>query len=387
MQLSLIVLKTSAKFNQSSASEPASNLLAVAPPTLNNARNTGNGGNAGGTFLIPAIYLAYKINKAWTMGMAFTTPFGLKTEYNRDWSGRSHAIKSDLKTYDFSPSLSVKLQEWLSLGFGLNIQYSEADLSRNIPVKTIQGGALVNVVDADASIKGNSWGFGGNFGVIVAPLKNLKFGLAWRTALKHKVKGDITYDHRSFYNEGRMAAAGIATNGARAEADMKLPDIFTLSMNWAVNKTWDLLGTIEYTKWSTIPELRVKFPGTVGAKDSVEIFKYKNTFFYSLGSVFHLNKHFDFKLGWAYDQTPTVNEHRSPRIPDANRQWFSVGFGWKPSDNVNLDLSYSYIKINTPKLDLKGSTNPNSVEYTKGNLSGTYSANSHLVGLNMIYKF
>lgn len=372
IELSTVLLKTNAKFKVDSASEPFS-----AVGNLATARNTGNGGNAGGTFLIPAFYLAHKVSKSWTLGFSFTTPFGLKTEYNPEWSGRSHAITSDLKTYDLAPALAWRVNEWLSLGAGMNVQYADAELSRHL-----RAGAAVNAV---STIRGHSWGYGGNFGVLVAPTKTTKLGLAWRTAVKQKVKGDVKYTNGTA-NPAAMTAAQIATEGTRAEATIKLPDILTLSGSWDVSKMWKLLATVEWTKWSTIPELRVKFPKG-NFKDSVETFKYKDTWFYSIGTICQLNPFWAVKFGFAYDQTPTVDGYRSPRIPDANRMWFSTGADYKFNDQARVSLNYAYINIKDPKVNMAGSTDPNSPEVSKGNLVGKVKADSHLIGLSLNFRF
>ena len=50
------------------------------------------------------------------------------------------------------------------------------------------------------------------------------------------------------------------------------------------------------------------------------------------------------RTGLTFDQSPTNNTDRSPRIPTGDRTIFSVGMGYAVTDNVNVDVAYSYLK-------------------------------------------
>src|SRR5712692_6336407 len=86
-------------------------------------RPLGNtGGNAGSLATVPNVYFAMDVAPNWKAGVGVSAPFGLKTEYDPAWMGRFQAIKSDISTLNINPSASYKLNETVSLGFGLNYQ-------------------------------------------------------------------------------------------------------------------------------------------------------------------------------------------------------------------------------------------------------------------------
>src|SRR5258706_11659026 len=72
------------------------------------------------------------IAKDLKFGVGISVPFGLKTEYDPDWMGRFQAIKSDIKTFNVNPSVSYKLSEDASLGFGLSYQKLDAELTNAV---------------------------------------------------------------------------------------------------------------------------------------------------------------------------------------------------------------------------------------------------------------
>ena len=58
------------------------------------------------------------------------------------------------------------------------------------------------------------------------------------------------------------------------------------------------------------------------------------------------------RAGIAFDQTPVSNEtHRSPRTPDSDRKWLSVGLGYRLKENLNLDVAYSHIFVDKAKVN------------------------------------
>ncbi|MCG6967391.1 MAG: outer membrane protein transport protein, partial [Chromatiaceae bacterium] len=55
-----------------------------------------DGGDAGGLAVVPHGYLSHQFNERTWLGLAINVPFGLATEYDSDWVGRYHAIKSEV---------------------------------------------------------------------------------------------------------------------------------------------------------------------------------------------------------------------------------------------------------------------------------------------------
>ena len=370
---SLTYLKTSAKFTVMDAKAPTS--------AGGRSLSGSNGGDGGGNFLIPAAYMAMKLKHHLTFGFGITTPFGLRTDYDRTWVGKSRGIVSDLRVINFNPALAYRVNSFLSVGAGFNIQEAEAELSRNVD---LSGG--VPGASADATVRGKSHGYGFNVGVLVAPTANTKIGLSWRSAITHELKGDSQYSNRSnTFSDALLNNVKAPLHGQKAKARMTLPDIVILSGTWDVNSSWRLLGSVEWTRWSNLQELRVTFPDS-SAKDSVENFSYKDTFFYALGALYKVNKNWTLKMGTAYDITPTSLAHRSPRIPDENRTWLSTGADYRMNERLTLGLNYSYIYVRQTNIDLKtGSANSDDV--TKGTLRGHFKSDTHLVGAKLIYRW
>src|SRR5688500_258831 len=110
-------ISISSEFNNNGSSQPA----------LGQALG-GEGGDAGDWNAVPALYLALPLNEQFAFGFGVNAPFGLKTEYDNGWMGRFQALKSEIKTYNFNPTLSWRASEKLSFGVGANYQRIQAEL-------------------------------------------------------------------------------------------------------------------------------------------------------------------------------------------------------------------------------------------------------------------
>jgi hypothetical protein len=77
----------------------------------------GNGGDAGGLTAVPAASFVLPLSDGFeylTLGAMISAPFGLKTEYDNDWVGRYHALKSDVRIIDLTLAASLELSDTFS---------------------------------------------------------------------------------------------------------------------------------------------------------------------------------------------------------------------------------------------------------------------------------
>ena len=75
------------------------------------------------------------------------------------------------------------------------------------------------------------------------------------------------------------------------------------------------------------------------------------------------------RAGVAYDQTPVPDEFRTPRIPDQDRTWVSLGANWKITQNASLDFGYAHIFVKSASINQPASRAENN---GRGTLIGKY---------------
>jgi long-chain fatty acid transport protein len=353
-----------------------------------------NGGDAGFTAFVPNFFYAHKINDRLSAGLGFVVPFGLGTEYDSDWVGRYHTIKSEIKTYDINPSVAYRINDQWSVGGGVSFQYMEAELTNAIDYGLLTAvnpstlGALFpgltpSTVSSDgrAKVKGNSWGYGFNLGVLFDLTAQTRIGLSYRSKVRQKIDGTLKLtDPAAAPGIGKVALGG----NQDAKATIDLPSTASLSAYHKINDKWAVKGDITWTEWSSLDELRVKFDG--GAPDSVTTLKWDDTWRLSAGVEWYTSDTWTLRTGVAYDPTPVPNaKYRTPRVPDEDRFWWALGGSWKFSPSWSLDLAGAYIwTLHDPKID-KSTTEAENA--TRGNLKGTYDASSIVLGAQINFTF
>lgn len=282
----------------------------------------GDGGDAGGLALVPNAYLAFRLTPDVHLGLGINAPFGLKTEYDSTWAGRTQAIKSELKTINLNPSIAWQASESLSLGAGLSIQYAEATLS--------------NATNADnpptsvGVVKGDDYSWGINLGALWQVNEATRIGLAYRSEVDHTLKGDLK------------------VNGATAVnpiyANLVLPDSASLSLFHKLNPRWELLADVTWTGWDDFDELRiVNSGGTAVVPTTTE--NWSDSYRYSLGANYHLSDRVILRGGVAFDETPVSDAFRTARIPDEDRTWIAFGAQYRLSPQSAIDVGYTHLFI------------------------------------------
>jgi long-chain fatty acid transport protein len=312
----------------------------------------GNGGDAGVWALVPALYYAMDIDPRLRFGFGVQAPWGLRTDYDDNWVGRYQALKSELTSVNLNPAVAYRLNDKVSLGAGISAQYVDVELSRAIdfgsacvgalgPAACASTGFLPQARDGKVTVDGTDWGFGFNLGALYALNDRTRFGIAYRSKISHEVSGDASFDRPAGLPGPLAASPRFANTDATAEVD--LPESINLSGYVEIDPKWSLMADINWMRWSRFKELRIRFDN--GAPDSVTPAHWRNTTRVAVAANYRYNDMWKLRGGIAYDPTPVRDEYRTPRIPDDDRTWLSVGAQYKPAKNVTWDFGYAHLFV------------------------------------------
>lgn len=349
----------------------------------------GNGGDGGVTKLVPNLYYSKKLSDRFVMGIGINVPFGLDTKYDDNWVGRYHAVESDVLTININPSLAYKVNDHLSIGAGFSAQYLKAKLSSAIDLGTLDYtgyfaaygippmalGLTPQQSDGFISLEGDSWGVGYNIGILYEVNENTRIGAAYRSRVKHSLDGDADFSHIP-------AEFSPIFKNCDIEADITLPDSFSLSFFHQINPQWMVMADFTWTNWSLFDELKVDFKNNL--PDDVTTEDWQDSYRYSLGVTYVPNNYLNLRAGTAYDTSAVPNaQRRTPRIPDEDRIWLALGAGYKLSHKVSFDLGYAHLFINDPKID----KTPTGEDQKRGGLKGTYDAHTDILSAQLTVTF
>ena len=348
----------------------------------------GNGGDAGDIAAVPALSVIHKLDNGLAFGAMVSAPFGLKTEYDNDWVGRYYAHTSDVEIVDLTLAAALDIvPDRFSVGAG--IIYSRADVTLS---KSVDFGSLLfsnpatrplpfarpQAADGFAEIQGDDTGFGWTVGANLKPTDKLAIGVSYRSEIDYELEG--TADWTVPGNVAAVFAASPTTrplfqDGA-ALAKLTTPSVLNVDLRYDFTDSFSMMASYAETGWESLREVRIEFANP--DPDSVEPFNWKDTTFASLGAEYKLNPSWTLRGGVAYDETPTHIETRTPRLPDANRMWYSLGASWAATQALEVNFGYTRIEPNSPKIDITsgGST-----------LVGPFDGAANLYGVSAQYKF
>ena len=339
----------------------------IIPPGITVPSTGGN--EDGGTFgVVPNLYFTMDLSDKLKYGFAITAPFGLRTDYDRDWVGRYQAKESELITVNINPSLAYKVNDYFSIGAGVSAQYADATLSRAL----FTGGP-----DGFAEVEGDDWGYGWNAGIMYHPSPTFRAAVGFRSQISHKLRGDNT-----------ITGAGPLSGKRSASARTTLPETVHAGIYKQLASKWGLSLGFRWTRWNRFEELRIRTNGL--PTDAVTEQEWDNVISANIGIDYFLSDKITLRAGYMFDESPTSDEFRTPRIPDEDRNWFAIGASYKYNEKLQLDFGYTYIDVDKADINLSEpiAGPPTSATVVIDNLTGEYDdSDVNILSLQAVYRF
>lgn len=381
----------------------AGHYVSVSSPFTNNGSTSLTTAPLGGTNddgstspFIPNFYYARELNDKWNFGFGITVPFGNVSEYSDTWVGRYHATKSEITTLNLNPSASYKVNDKLSVGFGVNVQYIEATLANKLdsaaicnaaPFAAACAGAGLSAagigdasLDSNQSLNGDDWSLGWNVGLLYDISDATRLGLAYRSNIEHALTGNVDFTVNANLQGVLNTFAPTLFTDTAISAGVDLPETLSLSLYHEVNPKWSVLADVTWTKWKRFDKIVIDFSNPVQSSSTIPE-NWENSLRYSLGMNYKADSKWIYRAGVALDETPIPSaEDMTPRIPDNDRIWLSFGFGYKVSDTFGVDFGYSHLFFDDVVI--------NNTDASFGHtLTGSYDVNVDIFSAQFNWKF
>lgn len=319
-------------------------------------------------------------------GLGIYTPFGSSVKWADDWKGYSVLQELKLQSIFFQPTVSYK---WGKLGIGAGFVYSigSVELRKGI-------GALATADGyASANLKGDASGMGYNVGLHYQATDDLSIGLNYRSQVDMKVSGgDANFNvPASAIAIGKFPVGGKTT----FDATLPLPATASIGVGYKVNEKLMLALDYNFVFWSAYKELKFDYKDEVnGSKSTASPRKYKDASIIRVGAEYMATSSLAIRAGYYFDQTPVEDGYMTPETPDANRNCFTLGLGYKFSDSFSADASFLFIEgieREQKQSDIDKNSDANVANGgTPSNdsfLAGTYKLRVLIPGLSLSYKF
>ena len=323
---------------------------------------------------VPAAYYSYQLNPNLWLGLSINSPFGLSVNFRDRWAGRDYgAGPGNLKTYNAAPSIAYRINDWISVGAGIQLQYASLVFQEGVgPAPPLGGNAV---------LKGSGWGFGVTAGVTLTPTPTTLIGIGWRSGINQDFNG-ILY-------VSPIPAAGITTPGT-VGTTIRAPDIVSLGIRQRLDALWTVMGTVEWSHWSRTGTSQWTQPGggvaTIASTPVQFPFQYDDGWFFSVGAEYRWSDQVQLRAGVGYELSPINDRVRTPVIPDNDRFWASAGLTYQLGRGIHFDLAYTHIWVKDAPISISAASgNPwfNGVV----NYNGTVNGHADIVSGALVVPF
>ena len=325
---------------------------------ISDASSRPNGGTNKGDMVpfmgVPMGYYVKPIDDHWAVGFGVYAPFGLVTDYENGFAGKYFGSKSEVTIVTLQPTVSYAFNDKVSIGFGPTINRIDGTLESNLSLNP-------RAADGTVKIEGDDTALGYNIGIMVQALESTRLGLTYHSKVKYKLEGDTKVNY--------AVLGPLGNQKFDASLDITTPESVDFSVTHQLNDQWTLYAGSTWTRWSRLKEISVDnegVPAALAARGFGTITEEQNwhdTWAHAIGASYQLNKQWVLRTGLSVDQAPTNNENRSPRIPTGDRKIFSLGAGWSPTDDLTIDVAYSYLREESVKVNNSNGRQNYSAEY------------------------
>jgi long-chain fatty acid transport protein len=329
--------------------------------------NGGSGGNPYKPTPVPHAYGAMPLldGDLW-IGVGVTAPFGLGNKYNEQWFARYDSTRTNLKTIDVAPTIAYRINELISIGMGVSIQYADVDLRKKLPNTAAQ--PFNPATDLSQKLEGDDISLGYNFGVTLQPTENIRLGASYRSQVRQDIEGSATI----------FSPTGAVVRRFDATADLDTPWIASLAVMYDTKAAFRFYGSYSYYDWSSFDNIKVVLKGQPAP--SITPQNYEDSYAFALGMDYDVTERFTLRAGTQYDRTPVQNIRRTT-TPDGDRTWLSVGATYEATDAISFDFGYTHIFLNDGKIFLNDPSTNTAI------IRAESEADIDIFALNARYRF
>jgi long-chain fatty acid transport protein len=329
-----------------------------------------DGGNAGNTAAIPAVYLVKVLSEDTRFGLSVVAPLGGGVDYGDNFVGRYQATKSTLEGVSITPALAWKITDRLSVGGGFSFLYSRMDMD----VALNQG--AVNPAFSDAKLKLDEiddWSYFGTIGLQYQVTDRLLFGAVYRSKSEVELEGDIKFSNLQIPILNR-----ITSNINNIEMDYDLPQTVTAGILFQATDHLRLMVNADWEDWSQFSDFGITLDsGPTGANiNKAANLKWKDTWHVGAAAAYKPNRNI-FSLGVGYDSSPVDDDDRVAFLPADEQLEIGAAWGLKNEEigSFSYSLGTSFLWLGDGKMDqtvqgerFKGEFDENYILFVAGSL-------------------
>ena len=312
----------------------------------------GDGDTNNNFFAIPSLYFVTPaLHERLRFGLSLNVPSGIGSDYGNDWAGRYVATESSLVYVALNGSIAVRVNDWLSLGGGLEILYTESTSKAKI------NNLLEGIPDGEVEFEASGIGLGGVVSALVEVDQFVDFkqllgrDIPLRVGLTYRPKTETDIDGvPELKGVGPLLGAALIANGLvakKVEIETTSPQRVGFGLYAEpierLSVAFDFMW-IDMEQFGSVEVSVSDFSTTTKSN-------YRDTFATSISFGWELTEEVELLLGFGYLSSPIADSKRSLSFPIDRVYVVGAGAKYRPRDWFEFFGAFNYYDTGDSRVD------------------------------------
>jgi long-chain fatty acid transport protein len=380
------------------------------------------------TSWVPYGYLNYGINPKLSAALGVFAPYGLGITWPETFEGRYVSYDSRHTNYYVQPTIAYAASPHFSVGAGLDVIFSNIEInqrldlagiplpSQPLPGRTLTFGSVGIPVGTDFAglrLTGRGTGLSFHLSALARLGERVAIGARYLHSSRIRLKGDADFSpvltNVTLPPGNPLSAPGNAfgfpagsavpldpvlfsrftTGGPLEDQDIstgiELPAQFVVGVAVTPIPAVKVVGDYQWTGWKSFDEVNIDFSGAAPQNDL--ILNYQNASTFRGGIEYEASSRWSLRTGYTFNTSALPDFSVSPLLPEAERNYYSVGIGWHMRPNITLDAAYQYIDQSRRRGRVRGRTADQTDDDLEALDVGVYSSSGHVFSATFAYQF
>ena len=369
----------------------------------------------GSTTPVPFGFLTHRFGGGrLAAGIGVFAPYGLGLDWPEEFEGRFSSYDTELRNIYIQPTLAFQVNDFLAVGAGMDYVRASIDINQRVDLATLGvPGAPAGVTFgnlgvrpgtdfADVGLSGDGTGFGFNAGVTMT-FERFSFGARYMSEVEIDYDGDADFTQ---INTGFILPDGNPVDAALTPqfqaggplADQAVSTGLTLPAQFVIGAAvrpmprLQLLADYQWTGWSSFDQGDLDFENET-AQDQVLVLDYQDTDTWRFGAEFGATDALALRAGFIYNTAAERDYSVSPLLPEAERNYYSLGLGYQVNDRLGIDVGYQLVDQSDRRGRVRGRPagldpeNPADRAVLESLNVGVYESSATVLNLTVSYRF
>lgn len=294
--------------------------------------------NAHTHYYLPSLYFGVPTHYKIALGLAV-----ISNSFNRDMENNSilryTQSNNSIQNIDVVPAIGIRLNEFFSIGAGINISYA------NFLLKPILGFPSLNIPDSQSRNESSGTGWGGDVGFLLKTSVSTLIGFNYRSSVTYQLEGKSVFESQPKVTSNHY------------HFKFWTPARSVLSINHFITKTLGLIGTLQYIQWNIFKDINIHGIATQIGSQPVIIpsakvhYHLHNTWLITLGGHYRITPTCVIRIAGSYDGAPASGNYQ---ISNGDNIIIGASIGYEISKIITLDGSYAHAFIRDKRIHVTG---------------------------------